>query len=208
MVGVVCCIALVLSQHPSARLNRDAFVQALRRVHQDWTRAQVKRLLGPPDDIQSNTKTKALIGVAAEVWRYGTAGPGTLATLGEVAFYPDFTVAIGLTYDLSPSVGELRSTKLLQSLYRLGPHGGRNGRLPGQDGPTLIRAANMLIRAGRTESIAALSEYGRVESFIDQPTQWLFWLVRVAFESNRPRGVFPLPAIGVTFPPPPSDLRK
>jgi hypothetical protein len=76
-------------------------------------------------------------------------------------------------------------------------------RESGQENPRdLIEAANLLIGKGQNKALAILDEYSAHKSGL-----WLYWLVRVAFTSQLPNGVFEIPPVGQIHPFPPQDLR-
>ena len=197
MVAALVCIAIQLGvRQVPARENRAAFCHAMSQIKQDATEAQVTSLLGRPDDVTT---------WGDEVdWRYGTNGPGTFATLGTIWISDHKVLAVigGTGEPPPPSV--IGETELVASMRQLDRLSNRDLAVRGkvEDPRILIRAANLLIDIGRAKALAVLSEYSRLSS----RAQWLFWLARVAFTSNAPGGVFPVPIIGLIDPDPPRDL--
>src|SRR5437764_1950981 len=62
--------------------DRRTFAAAMSKVTVGMPEAEVLALLGPPDDVR--TATELAWPVIREIWRYGTDGHLTPATLGEV----------------------------------------------------------------------------------------------------------------------------
>ena len=203
LVLLTCCLA---SAQVPARSSRIAFRDAMRRIPQDATEATVKNLLGPPDDIWPPNDSRNFVGFGDTGWCYGTNGHHTFPTLGYVVFRNGkVNYAIGGSYD-PPTMTVIGETELEDGLRQLaGDVFGTN--YPGWKNPgpaKLIQAANWLISKGKAKAVAILAEYSRLCP--SQQDTWLFWLARVAFISNRPRGVFSVPYIGSISPPLPGEL--
>jgi len=132
-----------------------------------------------------------------EAWCYGTNGAHTMATLGTVIFKGG---VVCLTYGgrgEPPPTTVIREAELVRTMRHMFEH----PRFPGERSNPLhlIRAANALIALGQKKAIAALGEYFRVaDDQID--SDWLFWLVRIAFTSKASWGEFPVPRIGALMP--------
>ena len=64
---------------------RRKFAQALNQVEEGMSAKQVLALLGPPDDVRTRNDPGGISTIGTkEIWRYGTSGHLTTATLGQV----------------------------------------------------------------------------------------------------------------------------
>src|SRR5262249_32935408 len=64
---------------------RRQFARALGQIEEGLSEEQVIALLGPPEDIRTRNDPGGISTVGtAEIWRYGTSGHLTTATLGQV----------------------------------------------------------------------------------------------------------------------------
>ena len=192
--------------HIPARSSRLAFWKAMKEIRVDYsTEAKVKRLLGPPDDIWPPNDSSKYVTYGDAAWCYGTNGHHTFPTLGLVMFRGGKVLYKIGAEDSPPPEEVIGEEELKQALRQLSQdESGRNfpdSYIPGPE--RLLASANMLIAKGQTKALAILKEYDRISVVNDA---WLFWLVRVAFISKAPGGVFPIPQIGWIDPPPPSVL--
>ena len=77
---------LTFADPPPASLpSRLEFARAISKLRVGMPKAEVARLLGRPDDIRTQYDPGGIpFGGTKEIWRYGTAGHLTTATLGQV----------------------------------------------------------------------------------------------------------------------------
>jgi hypothetical protein len=188
-----------------ARQSRATFAHAMAQVKDYWTMAQVKRLLGPPDDVWPPNDAPQYVMAGDEAWCYGTNGHHTMPTLGYVMFREGKVLYANGGGGKPPSPKVITETELVDAMrrmYRPLDQAMRSNSDPLQ----LIRVANLLIPKGREKALAVLGEYDRLHPDGFDHDDWLFWLVRVMFTSNRPGGAFSVPAIGIADPPTPAGL--
>ncbi len=171
--------------------DRGLFVRRLGELREGDPAANVRKLLGPPDDIL--TEKDPDIKPDAPVWCYGTNGHGTFPTLGVVRMSAG-KVSFQFSYRFKappPKAviveGELRA--LLRKLHVPDDH-----RLPADDPLWLIRAGNAMIAAGKDKSIAAIQEYEQVAEY--QSGLRLLWLLRIIFDVPADPGYFPRAKVG------------
>ena len=173
------------------------------RVGDGLSQNEVKRLLGPPDDVWPPNDSENYVMAGDTAWCYGTNGHHTLPTLGYVMFRDWKVLYAHGGYGEPPSSRIIGEDELVASMRRL--YRPRDASLSSQlDTLRLLQSANVLISLGREKALAVLGEYSRVGSDGPWGGDWLFWLVHVAFQSKLPGGVFPVPMIAVD---PPKDLR-
>lgn len=210
MLGTLLCLSVVMpvSLEPDNG-SRAAFSRALGFVKEGWSKAQVRKALGEPDDIWPANDSRMYVRYGHETWCYGTNGHHTLPTLGKVVFDQDKVGRVDGGYGQPPAtsrIGDAEITAALRAMYR--PPSWRYMLSSSSDSQRLIQSANLLISKGRPKALAILEEYSRVVEEEYPSENWLFWLVRVAFTSNLPGGVFAVPAIGGFSPPAPKDPRS
>jgi hypothetical protein len=183
---------LITPASMQAPLSRANFAKALQSVKRDMKPAQLRQLLGAPDE-------KVKMGDDAEIWRYGTDGPGTMATLGYLIVNPEYVVVYAWP-EGSPPRESLISEEQLRA-YMNGMYMPEGSRL--KDSPLrLIQVSNALQKLGREKALAVVTEYARVTVM----ENWLYSLVRVLFVPKPDQGYFAIPRIGIGTKRP-SDLR-
>jgi len=185
-------------------MSRAEFNAAMSTIKGGWTQDRVRELLGPPDDIWPANDSKAFVTGGYEIWCYGTNGHHTFPTRGQVAFKNGKTVddSDEMESPAPPPTLPLSEEELADALRVMDPPR-RNLSDYSNDSQHLLAAANMLIAKGQKKAMAILEEYVRLSVGPD----WLFWLVRVAFTSKTPGGVFKVPAIGGIAHSPPHNLK-
>lgn len=188
--------------------DRAAFCRSIARVRPGLTKTQVRHLLGPPDDVWSPPTQRS------EIWCYGTNGHHTLPTLGHVLFENNKVRCEIGGEGKPPSQRIIREKELVDALRQM-DRAAPNQRRTRSDSLRLVQVSNLLINKGQAKALAILKEYCRIGptnygfyAWGGPNDDWMFWMVRVAFTSKRPGGVFPVPSIGATLPAPPSDLRR
>src|SRR5215475_2619317 len=81
---IFACSFICQAQAPQAR-TRQQFAALMSRVSPEMTRDEVEAILGKPDDIRTKYDAGGIRTVeTGEIWRYGTNGHLTTATLGSV----------------------------------------------------------------------------------------------------------------------------
>ncbi len=207
MIGLLCLAVAQQSPPVPARASRAAFTHAIRIVKRGWSRTQVRRLLGRPDDVWPQNDSINYVMYGDETWCYGTNGHHTFPTLGRVTFRDGKVLTVAGGWGEPPPVKVIGESELTEAMRKMYRRPNRNMMWLDSDSQRLIQVANLLIPKGQAKALAILGEYGRT-NLGDRDSDWLFWLVRVLFTSKRPGGVFPIPSIGVISPLPPKDLRK
>ncbi len=159
---------------------------------------EVKRRLGPPDDIAVHSNSDVEKGVT--VLRYGTNGHGTFATLGEVnCANGKVSWVLPGRYLPPPSTKVISETELRDLLRRL--YRPPFPKRPSDDAIWLIQAGNSLIAAGKDKALAAIQEFDQITRIrpYDGGVQGCHWLMRTIFEVPEDPGFFPCPRIGAYF---------
>lgn len=160
------------------RLSRAESIARLEKLSSGDPTSKVVSLLGQPDRIDRRSpKGRAY-------YRYGTSGPGTLATLGSVAFESGRIVIIEGQGE-PPTSGVIEETALRKSLQRLNDVQ-EYGCASEIDPLRLIRSANLLIRLGQSRAIEVMHEYERIGC----DAKPLRFLLRAIFDVPGP-GFFP-----------------
>ena len=187
----------------SSKQSRAAFGQALRRITPGMDAAAARAILGEPEDIKT---ARDLGGISAtdteEVWRYGTRGHLTFGTLGTLHINRVHQVqfVFGAQGGPPPSgmFTEVELRSLLHKLDRVSPYDASS-----HDPLTLIQAVNALQRVGKDKALAAISEYLRVSSELDDPgRRGVFLVLRTLFDPPTEPGYQPVMMVGS---PAPSD---
>jgi hypothetical protein len=185
--------------------DRAEFLRALARVEPGMLDTEVRRLLGPPGDIRTARDPGGIAATrTVEVWRYGTRGHLTFATLGTVHIQADRTVqyVFGGRGAPPPSgrFAESELRRLLRVLDEVPSYSEDPDPLP------LIRAVNALVPLGKDRALAAIDEYLRVSSSFDDPGRdGVFLVVRTLFEVPADPGHLPVMMVGAPSPPAPVD---
>ena len=188
--------------------DRRAFANIMAQVERGMTAAEVRNLVGRPDEIDLRRANSGEWESFGRTWRYGVNGRGTCPTLGWVMFDREGTVqsVAGGTSSLtvaggptSPPPPELMDERELRRLLRLlsdvPPCRGL-----GYDPASLIRAVNTLRPLGKERALAVIREYLRVGG-----GESMFLVLRVLFEVPDEPGHMPRMSIGAPYPPEPKD---
>jgi hypothetical protein len=178
------------------------------KIKEGMSEAEVLALLGRPDDIRtqrdpggiSTTNTK-------EIWRYGTSGHLTTATLGQV--YIDDGGRVQYFYGKGdPPQDNLFDEKELRRLLTA------LGQVPSyNDGwrynpRKVIQAVNLLQPLGKEKALAVIKEFLRVMShFHDDGREGTFLVLRTLFEVPEDPGYMPRMHVGAPSVPEPQDKR-
>lgn len=185
--------------------SRALLAQRLAQVTRGMTRAQVRALLGAPEDVLTRLDPElAPASVVVESWSWGAAAHGDFPSAGSVGFD-----AQGLVFEAAGA----RGTPLPPSAVpeaELRAHFARLSALPSltadrYDPRPVLRAANALHPLGATRALDLLGEYLRVRPFwLSGDEQGVFLVLRALFVSAD--GSLPSPpALGEPTPPIPTD---
>lgn len=188
-------------------MARADFTRALVRVKLGMKANVVRALLGEPDDVKTERDPGGIAAArTTAVWRYGTSGHLTFGTLGTVHIQADGTVQYVFGARGAPPPDGLFTELQLRGLLRL------LDAVPSYDAPgdplALIQAVNALQRLGRQRALAAVAEYLRVSSWLDDPgREGTFLVLRALFEVPDPPGYLPAMMVGAPSPPGPADAK-
>lgn len=185
--------------------NRQAFATAMARVKVGMSREQVTALLDRPDDVVTERDLPIM---AREIWRYGTSGHLTFATLGQIDIDEAGKVVRtfgGLNLGVPPDSSLFEEAVLRGILRTLAAASSPND---GQtyNPVTVIRAVNVLQPLGKQKALAAVEEYLRVVGLENRDN--MFCVLLTLFELPKDPGYLPMPALGGPEPQPVEDRRR
>ena len=194
---------------PAVR-NRQVFAARLGTIKRGMSEKDVVRLLGPPDDVRTETDPGGIPTThTAKILRYGASGHLTCAMLGQV--YVDHSGAVQYVFGgrgapPSPTlVSELELARLLALLHGVSSY--RSGQA--YEPLPLIRAVNALQPLGKEKALAVIGEYLRISSQFDDPArEGMFLVMRVLFEVPADTGAMPRMGVGAPAPREPEDPRS
>jgi hypothetical protein len=211
MIAVAAFVVLGLWQAGAvpARHDRVAFNTALKQVgdgwthERVWTKAEVKALLGPPDDLWKSPDPAAYVSADGEVWCYGSKTHLAFPTMGRVAFKGDLVTEVIGNRGEPPAPSVIGDEELFANMRAIdrGP-----SRIWETDPLRLIQVANKLRPLGKEKALAVMCEYERVAGE-NANEEWLLWAARALFDPGD-AFFFPVPMIGCVSPRPPDDLRE
>ena len=173
-VVLVNVVPFALAKEPSR--SRREFAQAMNRVKEGMTEAEVVALLGKPDDVHKQIDWGSMLFNARKMWRYGAAGHRQAATLGQVCFDQGHKVSYVSGQGTPPPEGlftEPELKTLLQALFDLPSYNAG----PKYNPRPVIRAVNLLRPLGKEKALAAIDEFLRVSfAFTDEGREGVFLL--------------------------------
>lgn len=191
--------------HDSVR-SRSDFAHAMDRLNEGTSEQHVLELLGRPDDVRTGRDLDGFTTVGTkEIWRYGTSGHLTPATLGQVYISREGRVQYMYGGGAPPPDGMFSERELRQLIGILAAvpsynSGSRYNPL------MVIRAVNRLQPLGKEKSLAAIQEFLRVSSrFDDEGREGMFLVLRTLFDVPAEPGFFPPMLVGAPSPSPPTD---
>ena len=189
--------ATIAYAHPRAD-----FAAKMAKVKPGMTADEVKKLLGAPDDIQSEVD-----GISAtrtvEIWRYGTAGHMRTATLGSVHIQADGKVQYEFGAMGTPFTA-MKEPELRRLLELIDAVPSYNDVL---DPLTLVRAVNALQSLDKDTALDVVDEYLRVSSPFDNPgREGVFLIMRTLFDVP-PNGMPPM-MVGAPSPAAPKNAKQ
>jgi hypothetical protein len=210
-VVVVAMLLVPSAAFGQAERNRAEFAKALATLREGMSAKDVLAKLGNPDDLRTASDGPISTNGTKEIWRWGTNGHLTFATLGQVYLTEDGKVQY--VFGASGERGEPPATTLLpeaqlvallRTLDETPPIAG-----PSFNPRRLIEVVNTLQPLGKEKALAAIGEYARVaSSFHDEGKRTgLFLVLRVLFEVPEDTGAMPAMMIGASSPAEPEDPR-
>jgi hypothetical protein len=181
MRWLILLLAMTSFAHADSRVQ---FAAKLAQVKPGMTTAQVKKLLGAPDDIKTEKDPGGITASrTVEIWRYGAVGHLKFATRGSVHIQADKKVQYvfggkGTPYTAMPE-DELR--RLMQLLANVPSYNDTLEPL------ALVRAVNALHALGKDRALDVVDEFLRVSSWLDDPgREGVFLVMRVLFDPPMP----------------------
>jgi hypothetical protein len=187
---------------------RNDFAHLMNTIVEGSTKDDVASILGQPDDVRTEFDPGGIpIADTLEIWRYGTSGHLTVATLGQVYFNDQGIVTEAYGKGEPPPVEMFEEQTLRRILQTLGAiHSIDSGT---EFNPrNVIRAVNELQPLGKDRALAAISEYLRVSPPGDDPARdGVFLVLRVLFELPESDDVMPEIRIGAPLYPQPDDQK-
>lgn len=169
--------------------------------------AEVERLVGPPDDVRTKDDPGGIdASRTTRVWRWGTSGHLSFASLGTVHLQADDRVQYVFGGEGAPPRLEMSEPALRALLGAIDAVPSYNARLHPL---RLVRAVNALHALGRDAALAVLSEYLRVSSHFEDAggREGVFLVLRTLFDPPADLGVFPHMMVGAPRPPFPPEHR-
>lgn len=191
---------------PVTARSRKDFAAAMSRVTVGMPEAAVLSLLGKPDDIRTEHDAGGIqTARTREIWRYGTSGHLTPATLGKV--YIDEQGRAQYIYgNGDPRADESFTEEELQQLLQV------LARVPSYNAGTnynplkVIRAVNALQPLGKKRALSVIDEHLRVTSYFDDESrEGVFLVLRTLFDVPSPPGYMPEMRVGAPYPAAPDD---
>jgi hypothetical protein len=196
---ITCSTADSTNGAPHARRE---FANAITNLKEGTTEAEVLALLGRPDDVRTKNDPGGISTFGTrEVWRYGTSGHLTTATLGQVCIDESGRVQY-ISGKGSPSLGELPEEdelrRLLDILGQVPSYNAGSHYNPGK----VIRAVNCLLPLGKKRAIAVMDEFLRVTPpWYNEGRDGVFLVLRTLFDVPRGHGHMPRMGVGATSEP-------
>jgi hypothetical protein len=186
--------------------SRREFAAAMNKLEEGMLADEVLRLLGPPDDIRTRSDPPGITSNGTrEIWRYGTSGHMTTATLGQVYIDEGGQVQYLFGQGEPPPddfMLEAQLRSLLTALDQVPSYnsGARfNPRL-------LIRAVNLLQPLGKEQALDVIAEYLRLApDWSDNGREGVFLVLRALFDVPEPPGYMPRMRVGAPIPREPKD---
>jgi hypothetical protein len=209
LIGLV-ATGIALADEPSCKPTRTRrqFAEAMNKITEGMSQEQVVSLLGPPDDVRTQYDPGGIFAAdTKEVWRYGTSGHLTTATLGKI-YIDDNERVLWFFGKGKPPSEDLVPEEQLRGLLRA------LDEVPSYDGGWIynpqhvIRAVNLLQPLGKRRAMAVIEEYLRVAApDFDPGRQGAFLVLRVLFAVPEDPGYMPDMFVGASHPPEPKDMK-
>jgi hypothetical protein len=181
------------------------------QVSPKMTREEVEAILGKPDDIRTKYDPGGIWRTqTGEIWRYGTNGHLTTATLGSVYIAEDSKVQLVCGGDGDPPPAWMFAEEELRAILRILDEAPSYNYGWGYNPRGVIRAVNALQPLGKEKALAAVAEYLRIAPhwFEAHGVSGIFLVLRTLFEIPNPPGHMPVMVVGEPSPMAPEDLTK
>jgi hypothetical protein len=205
---VAVCL-LLGSTTAHADRTRLEFARAISKLKEGVAATDVTRLLGPPDDVRTQHDPGGICAVdAKEVWRYGTSGHLTTATLGEV--YINEKDRVQYVFGRGePRVDRLPDERQLRPLLDILGQVSSYNAGASYNPRTVIRAVNALLPLGKEKALATIEEFLRVASdWHNSGRDGVFLVLRTLFDVPNEPGYMPEMFVGAPSPPEPKDRKR
>ena len=181
--------------------TRPQFARAISELTVGMPEKDVLRQLGRPDDVRTEHDPGGISTVGTkEIWRYGTSGHLTTATLGQIYIDKNDQVQYVFGKGTPPPKGMFEEKNLRVVLDALGevPSYNAGWRYNPRE---VIRAVNLLQPLGKEKSLAAIDEFLRVAShFHDSGREGVFLVLRTLFDVPADPGYMPPMLVGAPTP--------
>ena len=202
----MCAVLAITAQAGPPPRDRHQFAAAIGALKVGMSAKEALRLLGSPDDVRTERDSGgiSIVGIK-EVWRYGTSGHLTTATLGQVYLDRDGLVQYMFGKGTPPPDGMFEERDLRVLLDALGqvPSYGAGWRY---NPCKVIRAVNLLQPLGKEKALAAVDEFLRVApDRQDEGREGVFLVLRTLFDVPVPPGHMPPMFVGAPIPAEPDD---
>ena len=189
--------------------TRQEFARAIGEVEEGMVGAKALALLGRPDDIRTENDPGGISTFETkEIWRYGTSGHLTAATLGQVYLDKRGEVQHVFGKGDPPPAGMFEERDLRALLVALSD-------LPSYSGGwdynprKVIRAVNLLQPLGKEKALAAIDEFLRVSPYWDDDGRdGVFLVLRTLFDVPEDPDHMPPMFVGAPMPSEPKDKEK
>ncbi|MHC5040048.1 MAG: hypothetical protein ACYTHM_22300 [Planctomycetota bacterium] len=192
-----------------AEMTRATFAAAMSKIEEGTPAAQVRALLGDPDDIRTKNDPGGISACRVrEVWNYGTEGHLTVPTLGSVYIGEDGKVMYVYGGKGQPPDPAVFPEETLRPVLRL------LGQVQALNGYhfnplILIRIVNTLQPMGKTKALTAIDEYLRVSApLFDRNREGIFLVLRALFDVPKDPGAMPVMRVGAPSPRAPEDPKR
>jgi hypothetical protein len=195
---------------PPAADTRQAFAHAMSKVREGMPEGEVLAFLGKPHDVQTQTDPGGIsTSRTREIWKYGTEGHLTTATLGSV--YIDTHGKAQYVYGgrgEPPDPGSISEAELRPLLRLIDTVPSYNSGYF-YNPLHVIRVVNALQPLGKEKALAVIDEYLRVSSNFHAPArEGIFLVLRVLFDVPSDPGHMPHMFVGAPVPPGPDDPKR
>jgi hypothetical protein len=199
-------VAIGVADDPAR--TRHEFARAIGDVTEGMPEAKVLALLGRPEDVKTENDPGGISTTGTkEIWRYGTSGHLTTATLGQVYIDKDGRVQYVFGKGTPPPAGMFEERDLRALLDALGGVPSYNAAW-NYNPRKLIRAVNLLQPLGKEKALAAIDEFLRVSShWHDKGRDGVFLVLRTLFEVPDDTGHMPPMMVGAPIPSEPKDRK-
>jgi hypothetical protein len=190
-------------------VDRQQFARAMAGVKPKMTAEQVRKILGPADDVRDQSDPGGIATTGTErILCYGTRGHLTFPTLGQVYLDQRGRVQYLFGNRGSPPDPKLIAEPELRRLLRLVDRAPALGGY-GYNPLRVIQIVNALQPLGKARALAVIREYLRVAAgWHHGAREGLFLVLRVLFEVPSNPGHMPPMFVGAPSPAAPKDPRR